>query len=73
MQAQQQHGFDQQLFRAAATDPWAHRLIVAMVDGLIWHSHWMPLGDTEQAASEIAACWCRMIMVQPERLEEYLQ
>ena len=65
-------GIEHGVFKPELNSPWASRLIVAMVDGLIWQGVWMPMEHPMQSASDIATAWMRLIMTEPHRLEEYL-
>lgn len=60
-------------FRDLGDGAWPARLIVAVVDGLIFQRQLDPEESVSETAHGIAAVWVRLQMVHPERLEDYLQ
>lgn len=50
----------------------ASRLIVAAVDGLIWQRWWTEEPPVE-TAQRIADTWMRLLLREPQRLEEFLE
>jgi len=56
---------------AAAED--CSRLIVAAVDGLVWQRLWLAEESADDAARRMADAWLRLLLVEPQRLEEYLR
>lgn len=60
-------------FRALPDRAVAARIVVAMVDGLIWQRTWLTDDDPNELARKITDTWLRMQLIEPERLEEFLQ
>ncbi|MDA3961481.1 MAG: helix-turn-helix domain containing protein [Planctomycetota bacterium] len=70
--AQMESGIANGLLRPLPELSSAAHMIVATVDGLIWQHMWETDADPHQLAGDMARTWCRLLMHEPQRLEEYL-
>lgn len=63
---------DAGFFRELADPPSIARVIVAMVDGLIWQAQLTRESPPEKTAVEVADAVCRMLLQEPDHLEEFV-
>jgi AcrR family transcriptional regulator len=48
------------------------QIIVAAVEGMIWHRQWLAEETPDQAATRLADAWMHLNLAEPRRLEEFL-
>lgn len=48
------------------------QIIVAAVEGMIWHRQWLSQETPAQAARRLADAWMHLNLAEPHRLEEFL-
>ena len=66
-------GLESGHFRAVAEPQELARFLVAAVDGIIWQTQWCKNENLQEHARQMANVYCQLILVEPDKLEDFLK